>query len=119
MHLEGVEKISNQEVKGRYEILAICDNAAILIDRDGTKQLVSRTEPLQIYPERVSIEIGEAVQITTQEIDQNAVAIKCANQNGFTVNLSADSIEEADELVSLETGPVATVLPEETRKSFH
>jgi len=25
---------------------------------------------------------------------QNAVAIKCANQNGFTVNLSADSIEE-------------------------
>jgi len=50
---------------------------------------------------------------------QNAVAIKCANQNGFTVNLSADSIEQADQLVSLGIGPVATVLPEDTRKNSH
>jgi hypothetical protein len=35
-----------------------------------------------------------------------------ANAQGFTVNLSADSIEEADALHALGIGPVVTVLPE-------
>ena len=49
---------------------------------------------------------------------ENAEAIRQANRKGFTVNLSADSITEADELVALEIGPVAVVLPEHTRKAF-
>lgn len=38
-------------------------------------------------------------------------AIAHANANGFTINLSADSLRHADELAALEIGPVAVVLP--------
>lgn len=41
----------------------------------------------------------------------NAKAIKYANENGFTVNLSADSLEQADEYSKLNIGPVTTILP--------
>jgi len=49
---------------------------------------------------------------------ENAEAIREANRQGLTVNLSADSIEEADELVALSIGPVPVVLPERTKKAF-
>ena len=38
-------------------------------------------------------------------------AVKAANATGFTVNLSADSLAEADQLASLEVGPVVVTLP--------
>jgi len=41
----------------------------------------------------------------------NANAIARANKNGFTINLSANNVEHADELAALNIGPVATVLP--------
>jgi len=41
----------------------------------------------------------------------NRDAIKHANANGFTINLSADSPREADSLKALNIGPVVTVLP--------
>jgi len=40
----------------------------------------------------------------------NYKKIKYANDNGFTVNLSADSIEEADRLLALEIAPVVVTL---------
>lgn len=40
------------------------------------------------------------------------LAIRWANVKGLTINLSADNLDEADELVSLGVGPVAVVLPE-------
>jgi hypothetical protein len=42
----------------------------------------------------------------------NAVAVRDANAAGFTVNLSADNLREADELAELGVGPVVVVLPE-------
>ncbi len=41
----------------------------------------------------------------------NQTAVYLANQQGFTVNLSADSLKQADELASLEVGPVVVALP--------
>lgn len=41
---------------------------------------------------------------------QNAEAVRRANQDGFTINLSANSIDQADRLVNLEVGPVVVVL---------
>lgn len=41
----------------------------------------------------------------------NKLAIKLANEEGFTINLSADNISQVDELVELNIGPVVTVLP--------
>jgi hypothetical protein len=51
--------------------------------------------------------------------DDNAKAIQYANQNGFTINLSANSIQEADALVKMGIGPVTVVLPStNVAKSF-
>ena len=69
LDLEGVEAISNQKVQGRFEILAAMDNASVLIERDRVKQIVSRTKPFQIFPDRVRIWIDQEQQITTQEIE--------------------------------------------------
>ena len=51
-------------------------------------------------------------------IAENAAAIKAANETAFTVNLSADNIDEADLFASLDIGPVAVVLPRNVSKPF-
>lgn len=38
-------------------------------------------------------------------------AVRKANRSGFTINLSADSLEHADRLMAMRIGPVAVVLP--------
>lgn len=42
---------------------------------------------------------------------QNAMIVFHANNNGFTVNLSANNIAHADRLVKLSIGPVVTIMP--------
>jgi|GEM_PF-4136483 len=66
--LGGIDAISNQKVAGRFEILAAVDNGAVLIERYGLKQIVSRTAPLHIFPTRAKIDIGEPTTISTREI---------------------------------------------------
>jgi hypothetical protein len=44
-------------------------------------------------------------------VGQNARAIKCANENGFTVNLSANNLGHADTLAALDIGPVVVIIP--------
>lgn len=46
-------------------------------------------------------------------VNGNAAAIKDANDRGFTVNLSANNMKEADELANLGIGPVVVILPRE------
>ena len=41
----------------------------------------------------------------------NRVTVNMMNNLGFTVNLSANNLDHADELYDLDIGPVATVLP--------
>lgn len=41
----------------------------------------------------------------------NRKAVEHANANGFTVNLSADSLDEADTLAALGVGPVVAIVP--------
>jgi hypothetical protein len=41
----------------------------------------------------------------------NRAGVADANRNGFTVNLSANSLAHADALLALKVGPVATILP--------
>lgn len=38
-------------------------------------------------------------------------AVRAANERGFTINLSADHVSEADELAALNIGPVVVTLP--------
>jgi hypothetical protein len=42
---------------------------------------------------------------------ENLVAIRAANRNGFTINLSANTLEEADILAGRKAGPVVVILP--------
>lgn len=49
----------------------------------------------------------------------NAAVIHIANKEGFTINLSADNLHEADQLANLEIAPVVTIVPEDhPEKSF-
>jgi len=59
------------------------------------------------YTHKPTLE-GEADKAT---LEANRKAIAYANLNGFTVNLSADSLLDADKLASLGIGPVAALLP--------
>lgn len=47
----------------------------------------------------------------------NREAVLHANASGFTVNLSANNLEHADELAELEIGPVVAVLPIEQKEN--
>jgi hypothetical protein len=42
----------------------------------------------------------------------NRAAVRHANANGFTINLSANSLSHADRLADLNAGPVVAVVPE-------
>ena len=42
---------------------------------------------------------------------KNVKAIKTANANGFTINLSGNNLDHADKLAGLDIGPVVVVLP--------
>lgn len=44
----------------------------------------------------------------------NARAVYAANKSGFTINLSADNLKEADRLAGMGIGPVVVVLPEDS-----
>tara|TARA_R110000803_G_scaffold84087_2_gene150246 strand:+ start:5252 stop:5800 length:549 start_codon:yes stop_codon:yes gene_type:complete len=52
----------------------------------------------------------------TNDIDGGVIA--SANKNGFTINLSANSIDEVDYLVDLDIGPVVVTIPEGLPKTF-
>ncbi len=49
----------------------------------------------------------------------NADLIAAANQQGFTLNLVADSLTEADELLGWQVAPVVVKVPEDTRQLLH
>jgi hypothetical protein len=46
----------------------------------------------------------------------NVAAIRRANAAGFTINLSADTLAEADTLADHAAGPVAVLLPADQRR---
>lgn len=48
--------------------------------------------------------------------NNNIQAVKMANDGGFTVNLSANNIQQADQYKSLNIAPVVVVVPEDCEK---
>lgn len=48
------------------------------------------------------------------EATMNRAAIRHANRHGFTINLSADTLGEADALANADCGPVVVVLPRDS-----
>lgn len=54
----------------------------------------------------------------TKTVKSNRKIIKFANNNGFTINLSANNISEVDKLVKLKIGPVVAIVPENSPKTI-
>ena len=52
-------------------------------------------------------------------IPENRAAIKKANDNGFTINLSADNLADVDQYVSYGIGPVVSVIPEKSENVMY
>jgi hypothetical protein len=48
----------------------------------------------------------------------NLDAVKSANSQGFTINLSGNNLAHADRLANLQAGPVVCVVPEATESTF-
>lgn len=46
----------------------------------------------------------------------NVEAVRTANESGFTINWSAETLEQADEYGALDAGPVVVVLPADATK---
>jgi len=48
----------------------------------------------------------------------NRKAIRSANRNGFTINLSANNLNHADQLANLDIGPVCSIVAQDSPESF-
>ena len=71
-----------------------------VIDGDSLKNLVNANK-------------GKRAIVYTHHlpsVGNNASLIKLANDNGLTVNLSSDTLEQADEYIALSIAPVVTLL---------
>jgi len=77
------------------------------INFDLLKEIVSANEGLRGFT------------YTHKHVEKkNLPFIKFANDNGFTVNLSANNVDHADELVSHDVGPVTVVVPLDVTENF-
>lgn len=52
------------------------------------------------------------------KIESNFDLVKYANDNGFTINLSGNNVDHADELVKKNVGPVTVVVPIDVTENF-
>jgi hypothetical protein len=55
---------------------------------------------------------------STRITRENANLIQEANKKGFTINLSADTLSQADKLFDLEIAPVVTIVPSVNVKNY-
>lgn len=78
------------------------------IDSDALKQLVAANSGKR----------GFTYTHKPVDNENNRQAIAHANANGFTINLSADNLTEADELKALNIGPVVTIAPIDAPEKF-
>jgi len=79
-----------------------------LIDFDGLLQLVKANQGRK----------GFGYTHYDPTIPENAGAIAGATASGFTINLSANNLEHADQLVDLGVGPVVVILPADATASM-
>ena len=86
-------------------------------DLPGENESIDRPKMLDLI-EAAKHTHGWTYTHKNPDINDNDLLIDYANSEGFTVNLSADSLEEADRFVSKKIGPVTVVLPEDAPDSF-
>lgn len=84
------------------------------IDSDALAQIVAANKGRRGFTYTHKPCAGDSNQSTG-----NRAAVRFANREGFTVNLSANNMAHADKLVDLQAGPVVCVVPEATQDVFY
>lgn len=94
------------------------NQAGDLIPMEHNKEIVSGVA-LQELVEANKGKQGFTYTHYNPRLAHNASMISYANREGFTINLSANTIAEADEYKALDIGPVVTILPIEYQRTMH
>ncbi len=88
------------------------------IDGESLKMLVSANTGRMGYTYTHKPVVASKKQgVSRAQAKSNREAIKHANANGFTINLSADNLKEADAKAKLKIGPVVVVLPSDAKET--
>lgn len=82
-----------------------------MIDSEFIRQLIDANKKKKGFTYTHHKVIGDDASASV-----NRALIKGANLHGFTVNLSADSLIDADKLKALNIGPVVTIMHEDCNK---
>ncbi len=90
----------------RYSVAGDLPGVGDKIDTTALKELV------QACKDRMAFTFTHKPVLSGANASTNRDAIKAANQNGFVVNLSGNSLDHADKLKALGIAPVVCVLPE-------
>ena len=111
-------KVTNRERGGTLRNL--CDHVAALPENQVWRHNVSGDLPgtgeringrqLQLLVNANAGKRGFTYTHKRPEVADNAAHIARANRDGFTINLSANTLAETDEYLALDIGPVVTVL---------
>ena len=94
------------------------NQAGDLVPMEADKGLIS-DESLRQLVEANKGKRGFTYTHYNPRLAHNAAMIRYANKIGFTINLSANTIAEADEYKALDIGPVVTILPIEYQRTIH
>lgn len=79
----------------------------------GRKGFTYTHKPVLLKDIKTKMSLAEKREL----IHNNREAIKFANDNGFTVNLSGNSVSHAQELQLLDIGPVVCIVPDDINES--
>lgn len=80
------------------------------IDSGKLSRLVSATSHLKAWT-YTHKPVFTSKLASAKVVKANRIAIKSANDNGFTVNISTNKLSEVDSAIALGIGPVVTILP--------
>lgn len=87
-----------------------------IIDGESLKMLVSANKGKKGFSySHKPVIVTESVSEETAK--NNRDAIEHANKNGFTINLSADNLSQADDKAALGIAPVVVVLPHDAKET--
>lgn len=99
-HCEQVRRLPISQLWRAWQVGDFPGNAK-LMDQEKVRKLVKANKGRKAF---------SFTHYNPREVE-NAALVKYANSEGFTINLSAETLEEADEFVELGVGPVVVLLP--------
>ncbi len=88
------------DLEGTNNDIDVSKLAKLTIANQGKKVIAYTHKP-----------VTTSANVSEKQAKHNRDAIKQANEAGFTINLSANTVEQADEYKALNIAPVVTVLP--------